>query len=95
MNQLGRARNARLNQAVKHAAELADALTRLSGWPSSEHVDQKLNWAVGREQIEKLVQCFHEANAYNNALVAQRIERQPSKLDVAGSSPAERAKEAR
>lgn len=91
MNQIGRSRNARLNQAIKHAAELMGSLTRLSGWPADEHVDQKLNWQVGREELAQLVQCFHEANAYNNALLAQRIEHQPSKLGVEGSNPSERA----
>jgi hypothetical protein len=67
---LGRSRNARINQAVKHASELLECLGRLSGKNQSQHVDEKDAWADGRNALEQLTQCFHEANAYNNALLA-------------------------
>lgn len=91
MTKTGRPRNARINQAIKHASMLLDCLGRLSGKPHHQHVDEKDAWADGRNALEQLTQCFHEANAYNNALLAQRIEREPSKLGVEGSNPSERA----
>jgi hypothetical protein len=68
MNRIGRARNARLNQAENFAIELVKSIARLKGHPSNKHVDEKDAWADGRNQLEQLVQCFHEANAYNNAM---------------------------
>lgn len=66
MNNAGRARNARLNQAMKHAVDLIETLARLQGKSQNHHVDQKDDWQDGRNKLEQLVQCFHEANAYNN-----------------------------
>jgi hypothetical protein len=71
MNHMGRARNARLNQAEKHLGDLAEALAVLSGQPMTRHVDEKNAWGDGRNALEQLVQCFHEANAYNNAMARQ------------------------
>ena len=69
MNTIGRARNARLNQAEKHMVEVAECLARLRGKTMNEVAGDKDAWGDGRNALEKLVQCFHEANAYNNALV--------------------------
>ncbi len=69
MNRTGRARNARLNQAEKHATEVLEYIKRLKGATMNAHVDDKDAWADGRSALEQLVQCFHEANAYNNALI--------------------------
>jgi len=71
MNQLGRSRNARLNQAIKHAGAVIDALAILGGAPMNKVVDHKDAWQDGRNALEQLTQCFHEANAYNNALLAE------------------------
>ncbi len=71
MNKIGRARNARLNQAQKHIAELHACLDALCGSAAAAHVDNKDAWADGRNAMEQLVQCFHEANAYNNAIAPE------------------------
>lgn len=89
MNQHGRARNARLNQAMKFAVTLVENLSTLRGESSNKIVDHKDAWADGRNALEQLTQCFHEANAYNNALLAQRREQSPSKRQVVGSNPTE------
>lgn len=89
--EIGRSRNARINQALHHALEARDCLSKLSGRTHRQHVDEKDAWFDCRNAIEKLAQCFHEASAYNNALLAQRIEHEPSKLGVEGSNPSERA----
>lgn len=68
MNRVGRARNARLNQAGKFLSEVSVALAELRGHPMDRHIDNKDSWADGRNALEQLVQCFHEANAYNNAM---------------------------
>lgn len=68
MNQIGRARNARLNQAGKFLEQVSVALADLRGHTMHQHVDNKDAWADGRNALEQLVQCFHEANAYNNAM---------------------------
>lgn len=76
-DRMGRARNARINQAVKHATELLEVLRRLSGFPKNEHVDLKDEWWDGRNKLEQLVQCFHEANAYNNACIGDPAVSRP------------------
>ena len=68
MNTVGRARNARINQAIKHANELLNQLNVLKGHEMSDHVDEPGAWQDGRNALEQLTQCFHEANAYNNAM---------------------------
>lgn len=62
----GRQRNARLNQAYKHATSLTASLEALRGSSMHEHVDEPSEWADAREALNKLTQCFHEANALNN-----------------------------
>lgn len=64
----GRARNARINQAVQHAEEVLTALKRLKGYPAKEKIDDKDAWFEGRNSLDHLTQCFHEANAYNNCV---------------------------
>lgn len=66
MDRAGRARNARINQALQHSLEMRDALSRLAGHPMTAHVDLKGEWQDARNALERLTQCFHEANAYNN-----------------------------
>lgn len=68
LDQAGKSRNARLNQAAKHAGELMQVINLLSRRPKSTHVDEKDAWQDGRNSLEKLTQCFHEANAYNNVV---------------------------
>lgn len=68
MSAAGKMRNARINQAKKHASELLECLTMLSGHQHRAHVDQKDNWHDARNALERLTQCVHEANAYNNAM---------------------------
>lgn len=72
MSVLGRARNARLNQAIKHANVVLDNLAVLSCTPKHTVVDKKDEWADARNALEQLVQCFHEASAYNNALLSTK-----------------------
>ncbi len=62
----GKARNARLNQAMKHLNVLQLCISQLQGYSKYEHVDLKEDWKEGRNVLADLVQCFHEANAYNN-----------------------------
>lgn len=66
INRAGRARNARINQAIKHATEALENLRRLAGFPMHEYLDDKDAWTDARNAIEQLAQCFHEASAYNN-----------------------------
>jgi hypothetical protein len=68
MNRTGKARNARINQAKRHLADLHEALELLSGFPSAEHVDNPDAWQDGRNALEQLTQCFHEASAYNSTM---------------------------
>lgn len=68
MNTIGRARNARLNQAMKHLLELKANLENLQGVRSDRFIWAKDFWADGRNALEQLIQCFHEANAYNNSI---------------------------
>lgn len=69
MNHAGRTRNARINQANKHLGDLAGALAALEGHPMTKRIDKKDAWQDGRNALEQLTQCFHEANAYNNVLL--------------------------
>lgn len=67
MSNAGRSRNARLNQAENHLAMFDYALAELRGnFTKHEHVDLPATWTRAREALNSLVQCFHEANAYNN-----------------------------
>lgn len=72
MNNAGRSRNARLNQALDHATALVVSIQVLRGLPSSQVADNKDAWQDGRNALEQLTQCFHEANAYNNTLLSQK-----------------------
>lgn len=69
MNRAGRSRNARLNQAAMHVRDIAACLGRLQGFPMNEPVILADDWQDCRNAVEQLVQCFHEANAYNNTLI--------------------------
>ena len=78
MNRIGKARNARLNQAMKHILEVRDNLAMLVGARSDKFIQVDDPWADARNALEQAVQCFHEANAYNNAmeiLELGRVER--------------------
>lgn len=75
MNNAGRSRNARLNQASKHVDELQKRLARLCCLPSDTHIDQKDSWHDARNALEQLTQCFHEANAYNNLVPVAQPDR--------------------
>lgn len=66
-HRLGRARNARINQAARHASNLLATLKRLQGYRKDQHIDDKDAWFDARTDLETLVQSVHEANAYNNA----------------------------
>ena len=67
MSNAGRSRNARLNQAETHLAALDYAIAELRGnYTKHDHVDLPDTWAAARKALNDLVQCFHEANAYNN-----------------------------
>lgn len=68
MSNIGRARNARINQAARHADDLLVCLKQLQGRSKNEHIDEKDAWADARNAVEQAAQCFHEANAYNNAM---------------------------
>lgn len=68
MNRVGKARNSRLNQAAFHMESIAAVLRDLRGFSSDKHIENDDAWADGRNAVEQLVQCFHEANAYNNAM---------------------------
>lgn len=83
--EIGRSRNARINQALHHALEARDCLSKLSGRTHRQHVDEKDAWFDCRNAIEKLAQCFHEASAYNNALLAPS-ERATKSAPAAGTS---------
>lgn len=50
------------------STELLLILNKLQSFPSNIHVDQKDSWQDGRNTLEQLIQCFHEANAYNNVV---------------------------
>lgn len=87
MSSPGKARNARLNQAERHIQDLLLTITRLRGATRFERIDrtadQKDDWYEGRIALEKLTQCFHEANAYNNCVPQTKPESDP------GSKPKE------
>ena len=68
-DQIGKARNARINQAVQHAEELLAILRSLQGRRKDQHVENKDGWFDARTSLESLTQCVHEANAYNNAVL--------------------------
>lgn len=68
MNIIGRARNARLNQASRHAKKVWERIEALKGFSMNELVDDRTSWKEARDALRKLDQCFHEANAYNNCL---------------------------
>lgn len=72
----GRARNARLNQAHRHAISLLESVTALRGDAPNVRVDEPDEWREARETLDKLVQCFHEASAYNN-MVRQKGRDEP------------------
>lgn len=65
---IGRARNARINQAISHAEQLIAVLRMLQGHAKDQHVDDKDAWFDARTELESLTQCVHEANAYSNAV---------------------------
>lgn len=71
MSNIGSARNARLNQARKHAVDLLTHLSTLSGHTKHQHIENPDAWQDARNELEKLTQCVHEANAYNNAMEEQ------------------------
>lgn len=73
MSEAGRQRNARLNQAKKHAIALIDHIEALRGTNRHAHVNEP-EWKEGRDTLNRLVQCFHEANACNNLAVEIKNE---------------------
>lgn len=68
MNKIGRSRNARINQAAKRAYLIHKDIEALQGYTMNEYINEKLIWQQLRSNIVELNQCFHEANAYNNAM---------------------------
>jgi hypothetical protein len=40
-----------------------------------KNIDEKDAWADGRNALKQFVQCFHEANAYNNAMKPDEDEK--------------------
>lgn len=66
---IGKARNARLNQTVKHAKALLENLLEHQGTQHDVPITDGVFWEDTREIVGRIAQCFHEANAYNNVMV--------------------------
>lgn len=67
-NNIGRMRNSRINQASKLAYKIHKSIINLEGYTSHEIINEKEVFAFIRDNLSILAQCFHELNAYNNAL---------------------------
>lgn len=67
-HRIARSRNARLNQALGHARKVLMALECLKEHPANDQ------WQDGRNALEQLTQCYHEASAYNNSLNSLTME---------------------
>lgn len=65
---VGKSRGARLRQARKHVQDLRDKFASVKGWPGDEAILDQDFWRSTRDTLEKLVQCFHEANAFNTVM---------------------------
>ncbi len=61
-----RSRNARLNQALRHAADLV-AMLKPERRPDNEDAWNAL-FAEARDDANDIHQCVHEASAYHNVL---------------------------
>lgn len=66
---LGKSRNGRINQTIQHAEAIVRVLRSVQGTPHNEPILIAEIWTEARERAARLSQCFHEANAYNNAMV--------------------------
>ncbi len=82
---IGKARNARMNQTIKHAEALAELLKRFQGTPHDVPLTDADLWEDGRSLVNQLVQCFHESNAYNNATVPDGTSFEQQKFSTAMS----------
>lgn len=68
-NSIGRMRNARINAALKNAFTAYKELEQLQGFEHLEKIENEADrWQKIRDCVTELDQCFHEANAYNNAM---------------------------
>ena len=83
---IGKARNARLNRARKHLATLSESLKAVEGTPHDVPLLEAEFWEVDRELVAEIAQCFHEANAYNNALVTDGTTFDRDVYEVTGPS---------
>lgn len=66
---IGKARNARLNRAIREAEALVRLLKTQQGIEHRDAIQDAEFWFDARAHVAELTQCFHEANAYNNAMV--------------------------
>jgi hypothetical protein len=64
---LKKSRNARLNQTKKHCEQLAALIALVQG--QRLPIVDSAWWIETRDLVWKISQGFHEANAYNNAMV--------------------------
>ena len=65
---VGKARGVRLRQARQHTQVLRDKFASVKGWPADEVIPDTEFWLSTRETLDKLVQCFHEASAFNTVM---------------------------
>ncbi len=68
---LRRARNARLTglrRAITNIRDLLESQEDVAGNLPLDHITDAAFWADLRDDVNDVVQCAHEANAYNNSL---------------------------
>lgn len=79
---IGKSRNSRFNQTLKHMRELTKLMTPEAGRPHNTPILDPDFWNEGRLLIAKISQCFHEANAHNNDMVSEGLEFEDDTYEV-------------